>query len=67
MRPHTIPSSLYFPVTLKTTPGETEIPEWLALSRNSNDFNPMKAHFSRLGCRHIPKFEHALQFIRAKV
>jgi hypothetical protein len=37
------------------------------LSRNSNDFNPMKGQFGDLGCRYIAKFEHGLQFIRTKV
>lgn len=36
------------------------------LSRNSNDFNPMKGEFAALGCRYIPKFERGLQFIRSK-
>ncbi len=37
------------------------------LSRNSKDFSSMKEEFSVLGCRYIPKFEHGLQFIRAKI
>ena len=37
------------------------------LSRNSNDFNPMKRDFGTLGCRYIPKYEHGLQFIRSKI
>lgn len=37
------------------------------LSRNSNDFNPMRADFLAVGRRYIPRFEHGLQFIRTKI
>lgn len=37
------------------------------LSRNSKDFNRMKAHFAALGCRYLSKFEDGLQFIRSMI
>jgi predicted nucleic acid-binding protein len=37
------------------------------LSRNSKDFNPMRAEFHALGCKYLPKFDDGLQFIRSKI
>jgi predicted nucleic acid-binding protein len=37
------------------------------LSRNSKDFNPMRADFSALGCAYLSKFRDGLQFIRSKI
>lgn len=37
------------------------------LSRNSKDFNPMRADFAALGCRYLSKFGDGLQFIRSKI
>jgi hypothetical protein len=36
------------------------------LSRNSKDFNAMKADFAALGCRYVPKFDDGLHFILSK-
>ncbi|HEY8746892.1 MAG TPA: hypothetical protein VIM11_02880 [Tepidisphaeraceae bacterium] len=37
------------------------------LSRNSKDFNPMKAAFGAVGCRYLSKFRDGLQFIGSKI
>jgi len=37
------------------------------LSRNSKDFNPMKAEFTSFGCRYLSKFDNGLKFIRSKI
>jgi predicted nucleic acid-binding protein len=37
------------------------------LSRNSNDFGPMKAEFAAAGCRYVSRFDHGLRFIHSKV
>jgi predicted nucleic acid-binding protein len=37
------------------------------LSRNSKDFNPMRAEFTALGCRYLAKFDAGLQFIHSKI
>ena len=37
------------------------------LSRNSKDFDPMKAEFQKLGCRYVSRFEHGLQFIQSRI
>jgi len=37
------------------------------LSKNANDFSPMKGEFGALGCRYIPRFRDGLQFIHAKI
>lgn len=37
------------------------------LSRNSKDFNPMKAEFDVLGCRYLAKFDAGLQFIHSRI
>jgi hypothetical protein len=36
------------------------------LSKNWKDFSPMKADFAAHGCRYVPKFDAALNFIRSK-